>query len=185
MPGVIGRPRITLHDAIGTQVGKQLRRSGVNDIKEALARAERDQIVITQMSDNPDLSPDANPNSGGSEFGLDYSSSPPTANIEYPTGADRSDNLDDFMLEFIPRVEVVEATLTLVKPWYTVQYVPLSSITQINLPHPITSSKVWKNGLRLMEGADYDYTSSGTSVLVEGIAGDRFIIEYTTSWVGS
>jgi hypothetical protein len=185
MPGVIGRPRITLHDAIGTQVNRQLRRSGINNIKEALDKAERDQIIIAQMTDNPDLSPDANPNAGGSEFGLDYSSNPPTANIEYPTGADRADNLDDFMLEFIPRVDSLEAAMTLVRPWYTVQYVPVAPITQINLPHPVTAAKVWRNGLRAMEGEEYDFTISGTSVLIVGMSGDRFIIEYTTSWVGS
>jgi hypothetical protein len=183
--GVIGRPRITLHDAIGTQVGKQLRRAGINDVKEALTRAERDQIVISQLSDNPDLSPGNIDTSGESEFGLDYSTSPPTEGIEFPTGADRADNLDDFLLEFIPKVDSIQEQVNLLKPWYTVQYVPIASVTQINLPHPITAAKVWKNGIRMMEGEDYDFTISGTSVMIDGIGGDRFIIEYTTSWVGS
>jgi len=185
MPGVIGRPRITLHDAIGTQVSKQLRRSGVNDIKEALDRASRDQIIITKMSDNADLSSDNNSNSGSAEIGFDYSTYPVTEGVEFPSGSDRADNLDDFMLGLILRVVSLETQLALVQPWYSVQYVPNAPITQINLPHPVTAAKIWKNGIRVMEGAEYDFTISGTSVLVEGIAGDRFIVEYTTSWVGS
>lgn len=185
MPGVIGRPRITLHDAIGTQVDKQLRRSGINDVKEALNRAQRDQIVISQMSDNPDLAPGNIPTAGDSEFGLDYSTNPPTEGIEFPTGSDRADNLDDFMLEFIPRVSSLESQLSAMKPWYTVQYIPGEAITQINLPHPIEAVKVWKNGIRLCEGADYDFTISGSSVMISGDSDDRFIVEYTTSWVGS
>ncbi|MFA5036898.1 MAG: hypothetical protein WC479_06955 [Candidatus Izemoplasmatales bacterium] len=183
--GVIGRPRITLHDAIGTQVGKQLRRAGIEGIKEALNKAARDQVVITQISDNPDLAPTSDFNSGESEIGYDYYTDPPTPGIEYPTGSERFDNLDEFLLIFIPYVQGLETQLALVKPWYTVQYVPIGDITQINLPHPIDSAKVWKNGIRLMEGASYDFTISGSSVLVYGIANDRFIVEYTTSWVGS
>jgi hypothetical protein len=185
MPGVIGRPRITLHDAIGTQVGKQLRRFGVNDIKEALDKAARDQIIITQMSDNADLSSDNSFSAGSAEIGFDYSTDPVTEGVEFPSGSDRSDNLDDFLIGLIARVAVAEAQIALTKPWYTVQYVPGAPITQINLPHPIVDAKLWKNGIRLMEGSDYDFTISGSSLMIAGSAGDRFIVEYTTSWVGS
>jgi hypothetical protein len=183
---IIGRPRQTLHDSIDTQMEKKLIASGMLSIREEVSNLAKSQIVITQLADNPDLSPEANPvTTGDSEIGVDYSTDPPTQDTEFTTGAERSDNLDDFMLLLIPRVTSVESQITSLKPWYTVQYIPIGIITQINIPHPIVDAKVWKNGIRLFEGASYDFTISGSSVLVAGIANDRFIVEYTTSWVGS
>ncbi len=183
---IIGRPRQTLHDSIDTQMEKKLISSGLLSVKEEVSNLSKSQIVITQLADNPDLSPETNPvSSADSEIGVDYSTSPPTQDTEFATGAERSDNLDDFMILLIPRVDAVEDQLLLLKPWYTVQYIPGTTITQVDVPHPIISAKVWKNGIRLYEGVGYDFTISGSSVMVNGISGDRFIVEYTTSWVGS
>lgn len=183
--GNIGRVRVNLHDAIGTQIDKTLKRAGISDIKSELEAAAKQSIVITQMSNNPDVIVSSDPDSSAGQTGYDYSTAPPTSGYSYLTSQERIDNIDTLLLSQIIELAAIQSQLTSIGVWYTVAYIPITTITQINLPHPITIAKVWKNGLRLYEGAGYDFTISGSSVLVAGIANDRFIVEYTTSWVGS
>ncbi len=185
----VGRIRTTLHSAINHQMDKKLKQSGIDSIKKALEYSGRDVISITEFSNNPDVIVADNPNTSVDESGYDYSTTPPTADASYETVSERFDNLDDYILilqativSLQSQIDVLEASNA---TWYNVQYVASGNITQIILPLTPIVVRVWKNGLRMYNGAGYDYTLSGSTILITGISGDRFVIDYSSSGAGS
>jgi hypothetical protein len=187
--GTIGRPKVTLQTAIDRQMDRKLRRVGFNKLKEDFDGLNTSIVQVTVSE--TDASAAGAMTQSGVDSGYDYSTDSPVV-VTFGNTSLRIDNIDTFLISLISRVLYLEnqcdylnEQLLLRKVWYTVEYIADSIVSQVVLPHPATELKVYKNGLRLINGSDYDYTFSGDTIVVDGIANDRFVFEYTTDWTGS
>ena len=189
----LGRPRRTLYSAIDNQMRRKLRQVGFNDLKRSLAYSNRDITVVSILKQDSSVTETNSPNASANDYGYDYSTSPPTPDVEYETTSERFDNLDDYIfilqgviVDLQDQVDYLEDQIVILSAlWYTIEYVAGTSITQIALPDIPIEVRVFKNGIRLMSGESYDYTVSGNVVSVIGITGDRFVIDYSSTGAGS
>ena len=186
----IRRVRPTLYSSIDDQVKRALRQAGVNSLKNSVANLSRAQVSITKVVETSDAVAVEEETSTEAVVGYDYSTDPATADADYGSISDRVDNLDDYLVGTLQTLldsmqSQIDSQASASAAWYTLQYIPSGIITQITLPYTPIDVRVFKNGLRLYSGLAYDYTVSGDIVYVNGISGDRFVIDYSSNGAGS
>lgn len=168
--GRIGRVRPQLGDLVDLQMERKLRNVGFYRLKDEVGTTSSESSYVTTLRESSNLAVESSSTSG-----YDYTVDPPVA-TNFADVESRLDNLDEYLLTLPALLESAGSVLLIV------QYIPDGAITELPpFPNDIVACRVYRNGLRLYEGADYDYTFAGNIISVSGNAGDRFVVEYNAA----